>query len=100
MILRSLARSLALGLAAATFVPALAHAAPAAPVPVSTTATGAPQTGSHGGKPAIIPISEVRAGMKGYGLTVFKGTKPERFDVRVIGVLHNFLPKQDIILIQ
>ena len=38
--------------------------------------------------------------MKGYGLTVFQGTKPERFDIRVIGVLHNFLPKQDVILIQ
>jgi hypothetical protein len=38
--------------------------------------------------------------MKGYGLTVFQGLKPERFDVRVISVLHNFLPKQDIILVQ
>ncbi|HEX6838045.1 MAG TPA: SpoIVB peptidase S55 domain-containing protein, partial [Polyangia bacterium] len=42
----------------------------------------------------------VRAGMKGYGLTVFKGLKPERFNIEVISVLHNFLPKQDIILIQ
>jgi hypothetical protein len=48
----------------------------------------------------MIPVSEVRAGMKGYGLTVFHGTRPERFDIRVIGVLKNFLPKQDIILIQ
>src|SRR5438270_438191 len=46
------------------------------------------------------PLTEVRAGMKGYGLTVFQGTKPERFDIRVIGVLHNFLPKQDVILVQ
>ncbi|MCU1279380.1 MAG: hypothetical protein JWM53_2926, partial [bacterium] len=49
---------------------------------------------------SIMPISEVRAGMKGYGLTVFQGLKPERFDIRVISVLHNFLPKQDIILVQ
>ena len=49
---------------------------------------------------SIIPISEIRAGMKGYGLTVFQGLKPERFDIRVICVLHNFLPKQDIILVQ
>ncbi|HXU72512.1 MAG TPA: SpoIVB peptidase S55 domain-containing protein [Polyangia bacterium] len=47
-----------------------------------------------------MPISEIRAGMKGYGLTVFQGLKPERFDIRVISVLHNFLPKQDIILVQ
>ena len=38
--------------------------------------------------------------MRGYGLTVFQGTEPERFDVEVIGVLHNFLPRQDIILIR
>ncbi|HEX9103844.1 MAG TPA: SpoIVB peptidase S55 domain-containing protein, partial [Polyangia bacterium] len=49
---------------------------------------------------SIMPISEIRAGMKGYGLTVFQGLKPERFDIRVISVLHNFLPKQDIILVQ
>ncbi len=38
--------------------------------------------------------------MKGYGLSVFKGTKPERFEVEIIGVLHNALPKQDMILIR
>src|SRR5262245_39815970 len=48
----------------------------------------------------ILPLAEVHPGMTGYGLTVFEGTKPERFNVRVIGVLHNFLPKQDVILIQ
>ena len=34
-------------------------------------------------RPATIPVSEVKDGMKGYGLTVFKGTEPERFDVEV-----------------
>jgi hypothetical protein len=71
----------------------------------STAGTGAnlpslpatPAATRHGD---IIPLSEIRAGMKGYGLTVFQGTKPERFDIRVISVLHNFLPKQDIILVQ
>ncbi|MBW2687014.1 MAG: hypothetical protein JRE19_14030, partial [Deltaproteobacteria bacterium] len=38
--------------------------------------------------------------MKGYGLSVFKGTAPERFDVEVIDVLHNFRPNQDMILIR
>src|SRR5262252_10937804 len=47
-----------------------------------------------------ISVKDIKPGMKGYGLTVFQGTKPERFEVRVISVLHNFLPKQDIILIQ
>jgi hypothetical protein len=44
--------------------------------------------------------SEVRAGMRGYGLTVFRGTEPERFDVEVIDVLENFRPDQDLVLIK
>ena len=42
-----------------------------------------------------MPLSQVRKGMKGYGLTVFKGTEPERFDVEVVGVLRNFRPSQN-----
>jgi hypothetical protein len=38
--------------------------------------------------------------MVGHGLTVFQGTKPEPFKVRVISVLRNFLPKQDVILVR
>lgn len=51
-------------------------------------------------KPATIAPSEVKEGMKGYGLTVFKGTQPERFDVEVIGVLHQFRPGQELIVIK
>ncbi|HEX3778000.1 MAG TPA: SpoIVB peptidase S55 domain-containing protein [Polyangiaceae bacterium] len=51
-------------------------------------------------RPDTMPVSEIHAGMKGYGLTVFSGTKPERFDVEVIDVLKNFRPKQDLILIK
>jgi hypothetical protein len=43
---------------------------------------------------------QLKPGMKGYGLSVFKGTKPERFEVEVVGVLKNALPKQDMILIR
>ena len=49
--------------------------------------------------PTIAP-SEIKEGMKGYGLTVFKGTEPEKFDVEVVGVLHNFRPAQDLILVK
>ena len=49
---------------------------------------------------STIATSEIKEGMKGYGLTVFHGTRPERFDVEVIGVLHNFRPSQDLILIK
>lgn len=48
----------------------------------------------------IIPVEKIKKGMKGYGLTVFEGTKPERFDVEVIDVLPNFRPHQDLILIK
>src|ERR1700686_270258 len=51
-------------------------------------------------KPSTIPVSEIKEGMKGYGLTVFKGTQPERFDVEVIGVLHHFRPGQELIVIK
>jgi hypothetical protein len=47
-----------------------------------------------------MPAKDIKPGMKGYGLTVFQGTKPERFDVEVIDVLSNFRPKQDLILIK
>ncbi len=50
--------------------------------------------------PDTLSVSEVKPGMKGYGLTVFSGTQPEKFDVEVISVLHNFRPNQDIVLDQ
>ncbi len=43
---------------------------------------------------------QLKPGMKGYGLSVFKGTDPERFEVEILGVLKNTFPKQDMILIQ
>lgn len=51
-------------------------------------------------KPATISVDEIKDGMKGYGLTVFKGTEPEKFDVEVVGVLRNFRPSQELILVK
>ena len=48
----------------------------------------------------FMKVADVKPGMKGYGLTVFQGTKPERFDVEVISTMKNFRPKQDLILIK
>lgn len=50
--------------------------------------------------PSTISVDDIRPGMTGYGLTVFRGTQPERFDVEVIDVLHGFRPDQDLILIR
>ena len=63
---------------------------------------GAGQNGlalSQGG-PTTIDVSKIRPGMKGFGLTVFRGTQPERFAVEVIDVIHNFKPSQDMILVR
>jgi hypothetical protein len=43
-------------------------------------------------------VDDVRPGMKGFGKTVFQGTKIEQFDVELLGVLKNFAPKQDMVL--
>jgi outer membrane protein assembly factor BamB len=50
--------------------------------------------------PAIMPISQVQAGMTGYGLTVFHGTKIERFGFRVLGVLPKYYMGQPLILVR
>jgi hypothetical protein len=62
-------------------------------------AAGAPLARGDAKALTIAP-SEIHEGMKGYGLTVFKGTQPERFDVEVIGVLHHFRPGQPLIVIK
>lgn len=46
----------------------------------------------------ILPLAKVEKGMKGYGVTVFEGTKQERFDVEILGVLRNTGPDQNLIL--
>ncbi len=46
-------------------------------------------------------VSEVKPGMTGYGLSVFTGTKLEKFEVSVVSVLKNQMgPNQDIVLIK
>ena len=43
-------------------------------------------------------VDEVKKGMKGYGLTVFEGSKVEKFNVEILGVLRNIGPGQNMIL--
>lgn len=45
-----------------------------------------------------MPLSQIHKGMKGYGVTVFEGTRLDRFDVEILGVLNNIGPGQDLIL--
>jgi hypothetical protein len=45
-------------------------------------------------------VADVKAGMKGYGLSVFSGTAIEKFDVEVVDVVRNFNPQYDVVLIR
>jgi WD40 repeat protein len=49
---------------------------------------------------AYLPTSQLRAGMKGYGLSVFRGDKIERFDVNILGVLKKVNNGRDLILVK
>ena len=51
---------------------------------ISLAAPVAAQTPRY---PDILPVGKIQPGMKGYGLTVFRGTRIERFDVTVVGVV-------------
>jgi hypothetical protein len=46
----------------------------------------------------IMPLRDVRAGMKGTGRTVFSGYQVESFDAEILGILDNAGPKQSIII--
>ncbi len=45
-----------------------------------------------------MPIKDIRPGMKGYAVTVFSGTKSDRFEIEVIDVVRDYLPRQDTVL--
>ncbi len=65
----------------------------------------APPSSAQETQPAVtyqavptISTDEMRRGQKGYGLSVFHGTEPERFEVEVLGVLQNSTPELSYIL--
>ncbi|HEX9942942.1 MAG TPA: SpoIVB peptidase S55 domain-containing protein [Thermoanaerobaculia bacterium] len=82
--------------AAVSWLAAPLAAGAAAPKPAATAADDA------GAVPAgalpTIALAEIQRGQRGYGLSVFAGTEPERFDVEVIGVMRNVSPDVSYIL--
>ncbi|MBO4547959.1 MAG: hypothetical protein J5758_01970, partial [Abditibacteriota bacterium] len=48
----------------------------------------------------LMPVSQIKRGMKGYGLTVFQGTRIEKFDFEVRGILKESNSGGDLILVQ
>jgi len=48
----------------------------------------------------IMPLTDIKIGMKGYGRTVFHGTEIEPFNVEVISVIPNSTPQRSVIWIR
>src|SRR5277367_2984202 len=48
---------------------------------------------------AIMPLSEIRAGMKGEWLSVVSGTRIDSFPMEVVGVAENFIGPQRAVII-
>lgn len=49
---------------------------------------------------ATMGLHEVQPGMKGYGKTVFRGSKIERFEFEVLGIQRNMAPGRSLILVK
>lgn len=62
-------------------------AAPVAGLPAAAT-----------GPLPTIGLDELAVGQRGYGLTVFTGSEPERFEAEVIGIMRNVSPETSFIL--
>ncbi|MGQ9852291.1 MAG: SpoIVB peptidase S55 domain-containing protein, partial [Candidatus Oleimicrobiaceae bacterium] len=50
--------------------------------------------------PPLLPLAQVRPGMKGVGKTVFSGSQVEEFGVEVVDIIRNYYPQQDLILVR
>ena len=50
--------------------------------------------------PPTMGVAQIRAGMKGYGRTVFQGGKIERFEFEVLGVQKNAAPGRSRIMVR
>ncbi len=74
-------------------LPAANAATPPSPKPDPALAAAV-----FAGAQPTIPLTEVKKGQRGYGLSVFSGTEPERFEVEVVGVMRNLRPNISYIL--
>jgi hypothetical protein len=45
-------------------------------------------------------VDDLESGKKGFGLTVLQGTRIERFEIEVLGVLKNISPGRDMVLVR
>jgi hypothetical protein len=54
--------------------------------------------GRRSNDPNIMPVDDIKPGMKGYALTVFQGVTPDKFEIEVVDVVRDYLPGQDAVL--
>ena len=54
----------------------------------------------HGATTEILPLKDVKPGMRGTGLTVFENNQIEQFDIEIIDIIHNFFPDRNLILVR
>ena len=54
--------------------------------------------GKHTGDPNIMPVADIKRGMKGYALTVFEGETPDKFEIEVVDVVRDYITGQDAVL--
>ncbi len=47
---------------------------------------------------SVLPVDQIEAGMKGRGKTFLHDNEFEEFEVEILGVLHNWQPKKNLIL--
>jgi hypothetical protein len=99
------ALALAIAMAAGLALAAAGAGAAAPDRPGAGAAAPALPGGAAGQRPAVlagaqptISLDEVQVGQRGYGLSVFSGGEPERFEVEVIGVWRNVNPDMSYIL--
>ncbi|MES2459485.1 MAG: SpoIVB peptidase S55 domain-containing protein [Armatimonadota bacterium] len=96
---RLVSRSVSLLLPVSGLVLTPTVAAPPANNPPARLVPGKP--GVYRLDPKVyLPTSQLRPGMRGYGLTVFRGDKIERFDVNILGVLRKINNGRDLILVK
>ena len=65
-------------------------AQPAVAAPAGATAESGP----------FFPVEQVRPGLRGFGLTVLEGTRIDRFDVEVLGLVRAAGPAGDLVLVR
>nr|HEV7953479.1 hypothetical protein [Candidatus Acidoferrales bacterium] len=56
---------------------------------------------AQAGSPEIMPLDQIKPGMKGVAYTIFSGDQIEKFDLVVLGILPDLLgPHESIVLVQ